>query len=168
MNDPLFAICHSTSSEADLAGLVRVFREARQERLRFLLDLHDANEDREFFSNTLLRQNEVWVADVDERIVGFIAFAEGWVNQLYVACEFQRRGIGSALLEIPKQTSPSLQLWVFEINLPAIRFYERHGFLIVERTNGASNEARRPDLRMRWENGIGQPDSGELDQEQKP
>ena len=35
-------------------------------------------------------------------------------------------------------------------DLSAIRFYERREFRIVERTDGASNEARRPDVRMTW------------------
>jgi hypothetical protein len=44
----------------------------------------------------------------------------------------------------------SLPLWAFEANTPAIRFYERRGFVIVERMDGRSNEARKPDVRMAW------------------
>jgi ribosomal protein S18 acetylase RimI-like enzyme len=43
-----------------------------------------------------------------------------------------------------------LQLWVFAVNSPAIRFYVRRGFRVVERTDGASNEAKQPDARMEW------------------
>jgi hypothetical protein len=31
----------------------------------------------------ILPANAVWVAEMDDRIAGFIAFAEGWVNHLY-------------------------------------------------------------------------------------
>jgi hypothetical protein len=65
--------------------LVRVFREARRERLQFLIDLHNADEDREYLSRLILPVNEVWVAEVDGRVSGFIAFANGWVNHFYVA-----------------------------------------------------------------------------------
>jgi ribosomal protein S18 acetylase RimI-like enzyme len=88
---------------------------------------------------------------VDEVIVGFIAFGHGWVNQLYVAPAFQGRGVGTELLAIAQRRNPRLELWVFEVNQPAIEFYERRGFRILERTDGASNEAKRPDLRMQWD-----------------
>lgn len=131
--------------------LVDAWREARQEHLQFLLDLHSAAEDAAYLTSQILRTNEVWVAEVDQLIAGFIAFGDGWVNQLYVAPPFQRQGIGSDLLTIAMRSSPRLQLWVFESNLPAIRFYESRGFRVVERTSGASNEAKRPDLRMQWD-----------------
>lgn len=101
--------------------------------------------------NEVLSQNQVWVADVDDAVAGFIAFGRGWVNQLYVAPEFQGRGVGTELLAMAMRCNPVLELWVFEENVPAIRFYERRGFSAVERTDGATNEAKRPDLRMRWE-----------------
>ena len=44
-----------------------------------------------------------------------------------------------------------LQLWTFQANAPAQRFYERHGFHEVERTDGAGNEERSPDIRYRWQ-----------------
>ncbi|MDP9464580.1 MAG: GNAT family N-acetyltransferase, partial [Actinomycetota bacterium] len=40
-----------------------------------------------------------------------------------------------------------LQLWTFESNDRARRFYERHGFTAVEFTDGAGNEERWPDVR---------------------
>jgi hypothetical protein len=43
-----------------------------------------------------------------------------------------------------------LGLWTFQVNAPAIRFYLRHGFRIIRRTDGAGNEEREPDLRMEW------------------
>lgn len=131
--------------------LVWVFRETREDRLQFLLDLHGPDEDREYFGRVIFAENRVWVAEVGEAVAGFIAFANGWLNHLYVASEFQSLGVGSKLLAIAKRLNPSLQLWVFQANLPAIRFYERRGFRVVERTDGSGNEARKPDLRMRWD-----------------
>jgi GNAT superfamily N-acetyltransferase len=133
-----------------IQDLVRIFGEARREHLQFLIDLHDADEDARFFKDRLLPENEVWIAEVDRQPVGFIAFHGGWVNQLYVAPAFHRRGIGAALLSEAKRASPALQLWVFEVNQPAIDFYLGREFTIAERTDGAASEARMPDLRMVW------------------
>lgn len=140
---------HSADSEV-VAELVRVWREAREDHLRFLSDLHDADEDRVYLSGTVLPGNQVWIAEADGCVAGFIAFGQGWVNQLYVAPAFQGRGIGTELLTVAMRCNETLQLWAFEVNVPAIQFYERRGFRIVERTDGAANEAKRPDVRMEW------------------
>jgi len=36
------------------------------------------------------------------------------------------------------------------VNGPAQRLYERHGFVAVERTDGAGNEECEPDVRYVW------------------
>ena len=50
-----------------IAQLVRVWREAREGRLRFLTDLHTADEDRAYLSGMVLLDNELFVAEVDGR-----------------------------------------------------------------------------------------------------
>jgi hypothetical protein len=35
-------------------------------------------------------------------------------------------------------------------NVRAQQFYERHGFIVQERTNGSGNQERAPDLRYVW------------------
>jgi putative acetyltransferase len=133
-----------------ITNLVRVFCDARRARLAFLMEIHDAEEDRRFLSGMMLAQNEVWVAEVEGQVAGFIAFSDGWVNQLYIAPAHQGQGLGGRLLDVAKTENEALQLWAFEENAPAIAFYERRGFRIVERTDGAANEARRADVRMAW------------------
>ncbi|GHD97675.1 hypothetical protein GCM10010339_00960 [Streptomyces alanosinicus] len=50
-----------------------------------------------------------------------------------------------------KERSPGgLSLWTFQVNKPAHRFYERHGFTAVESTDGSGNEEREPDVRYVW------------------
>jgi chorismate mutase len=76
----------------------------------------------------------------------------GWVEQLYVDPQWRGRGLGDRFVELAKQRQPGgLELWTFQVNTPACRFYERHGFVEVERTDGAGNEEHVPDLRMVWE-----------------
>jgi hypothetical protein len=55
-----------------------------------------------------------------------------------------------ALLEIARQSSDRLQLWTFQRNAPARRFYEARGFAAVEQTKGSGNEEMKPDVRYFW------------------
>jgi ribosomal protein S18 acetylase RimI-like enzyme len=133
--------------------MARVFRQAREARLSFSLVLHSEAEDRRFLSGDVLPKNSVWVAEVNSSVIAFIAFSKGWIHHLFVAPEFQHQGVGSRLTDLAKASAPHLQLWVFQTNVPAIRFYKRHGFQVTRQTDGASNEERMPDVLMEWPSG---------------
>jgi GNAT superfamily N-acetyltransferase len=100
---------------------------------------------------------EVWVAEEDGRLLGFLGIEESTnlggapvLEKLYVEPAEQNRGIGSALLGKAKELRPDeLYLWVFQEN-PARRLYERHGFEVVRLTDGANNMEREPDALYRW------------------
>ena len=115
--------------------------------------VHDADDVRRWMASHVLRTCETWLAEDDDGpIVGLLVLHGEWVEQLYVAPERSGHGVGGTLLELAKARRPDgLQLWVFQTNAPAIRFYERHGFVEAERTDGAGNEERSPDIRMTWE-----------------
>ena len=67
--------------------------------------------------------------------------SDGFLNNLYVLPDCQGRGIGGALLSEVKAHAPEgVKLWTFEPNEGAIRFYERHGFVTIERSDGRANE----------------------------
>ena len=53
-------------------------------------------------------------------------------------------------MNVAKEASPRLQLWTFQCNLGARRFYERRGFVLTEETDGSRNEEREPDARYVW------------------
>lgn len=96
-------------------------------------------------------QDEIWVAELGETVVGYARFTRTWLDDLYVAPQHARAGVGSALLDLVKARHPNgVGLWVFESNLPARTFYAAHGFVEGERTDGSANEERAPDLRMDW------------------
>jgi len=44
----------------------------------------------------------------------------------------------------------ALELWCFQANAYARRFYEARGFHVIRFTDGAHNEERTPDVRYRW------------------
>ena len=83
-------------------------------------------------------------------LTGIIAFRNDWIDQLYVLPEVQGCGVGSELLQVAKRACDCLQLWTFQRNLRARRFYEARGFALVEETDGARNEEKEPDARYLW------------------
>ncbi|MBB4373583.1 GNAT superfamily N-acetyltransferase [Bradyrhizobium sp. cir1] len=62
----------------------------------------------------------------------------------------QGRGVGTELLDIAKRACDRLELWTFQRNALARRFYETRGFALVEQTDGARNEEKEPDVRYLW------------------
>ena len=112
---------------------------------------HPDAEVRDWVAHHLLPTTETWLAEADGHVVAFLSLADGWVEQLYVAPEWTGRGIGSGLMRLAKERQPGgLQLWTFQVNRGARRFYERHGFAVAEETDGAGNEERQPDVRYVW------------------
>jgi ribosomal protein S18 acetylase RimI-like enzyme len=134
----------------DADAITRLFL-ASKATLTFLPTIHTDEETAFFIANIVLRDQEVIVAETNGAIAGFIAMHGEMVEHLYVRPDLLRRGIGSALLERAKERSPSgFRLWVFQQNVPARRFYERHGLRLVEETDGRRNEERTPDALYAW------------------
>ncbi len=95
--------------------------------------------------------DEVWVAEVEGRVVAYLRMTPAWLDDLYVAPEHAGQGIGSMLLDLAKSRRPDgFSLWVFESNTPARAFYAAHGLTEREHTDGSDNEEQAPDLRMSW------------------
>lgn len=131
-------------------AVAAVHRVSFDDRLPWLAGLHTPEEDRAYFRSVVFEECEVWGTFDGPALTSFIAFREGWVDQLYVRPAHQGRGLGSALLEIARERHPELNLWTFQRNAIARRFYERQGFVAVELTDGARNEEREPDIRYTW------------------
>jgi len=75
-------------------------------------------------------------------------------DALAAADTWRGRGLGDRFVALAKQRRPDgLELWTFQVNGPARRFYERHGFVAVERTDGRDNEEQEPDIRYVWRPG---------------
>ncbi|MBQ8317083.1 MAG: GNAT family N-acetyltransferase [Lachnospiraceae bacterium] len=73
----------------------------------------------------------IWVYD-DEFVKGMIHIEENQIVELYVDTFFENEGIGSKLVEFAIKKMNCDFLWVLEKNVKAIRFYQRHGFVITE------------------------------------
>lgn len=119
--------------------------------LTFLPTMHTDAETRDWIRSVMVPTHEVWVAEVDDRIVGFAALHHDLLGHIYVHPDEQGRGFGTALLDVVKHERPSgFRFWVFQKNEGARRFYERHGCRIVELTDGSGNEEREPDALYEW------------------
>lgn len=111
--------------------------------------IHTRAEDLSF-AGMMIDRGWVSVAEEAGTVVGFAACDGADLNALYVAQGARGRSVGSALLEALKVEREMLELWTFQANTGAQRFYQRHGFVEVARTDGARNDEKLPDIRYVW------------------
>ena len=113
--------------------------------------IHPPDEVRAWVTGWDLTGRDVWLAEGSDGPLGFANLTPTFLDGLHVVPEAARQGVGSALLDLAKAQRPQgFGLWVFEINHPARAFYRRHGLVELERTDGAGNEERAPDIKMVW------------------
>ena len=123
---------------------------AAQKSMTFFPKLHSEEEDRAYVRD-FIWEDETWLALSDGRVIGLACIEGDRLAHLYVHPAFHDRGAGSALLAVVKALRPNgFDLWTFQANKGARRFYERHGLEIVEFTDGSRNEERLPDVRYPW------------------
>jgi ribosomal protein S18 acetylase RimI-like enzyme len=114
--------------------------------------VHSDAEVSAWMTNFVTQKLEMWIAESpDAQALGILVLEDEWIDQLYVAPDFTSRGIGGQLLDLAKRERPDgLRLWTFVSNLGAQRFYERHGFAELERTDGRRNEEGAPDIQYAY------------------
>lgn len=134
----------------DMLEVARLYRRAFFGAMPHMPVLHTPEEDVVHFTEHIFPECEVWLGEADSALAGFIALQPGLVRHLYVDPKLQRRGFGRALLSHAQAAQPKLQLWAFQCNTPARRFYEQHGFIPIRETDGAANQERQPDVLYEW------------------
>jgi putative acetyltransferase len=113
----------------------------------FLPPPHTAEDNLRFVRERLMSENQAWVAEVGGEVVGYIAFSDDWISHLFVHPDHQRQGHGSALLAHVMADQRERQLWTFQKNARARKFYVDHGWVQAELTDGQGNEEKEPDVR---------------------
>jgi putative acetyltransferase len=81
------------------------------------------------------KQQHFFVAEEGDHKVGFCSFSDdGYLDLIYVHCDYQRRGIASALLENTEAWSKQnlINLLNTESSKSAYAFFVRHGFTMVK------------------------------------
>lgn len=127
---------------------VRMWRQSKETAIG-QKEVHSL-EDHVFFLNHIMsKDNKVYLAIDDNKVVGILASNDNEINQLYIHNDYQGKGLGKRFLEIAKANSIGrLTLYTFEINHKAQRFYESNGFKIIGR--GHENEENLNDIRYEW------------------
>lgn len=131
-------------SEGDWEAIASIHDAARLDELRgsvgveaFLTLAQTADEEGLF-------DGQLWVAEVDGIVAGFVALDDDEVTWLYVDPQRYRRGVGRALLRHALAAAgPRVEVTVLDGNPAALRLYLSEGFGITETRTGslAGNEA---------------------------
>jgi GNAT superfamily N-acetyltransferase len=134
----------------DAAALAELHTRTRRISIPYLPHVHSDEETHKWMADHVVPHLEVWVAEVSGEVAGYLALEKDMVDQLYVAPDYQHRGIGSLLLEKAKQSRPEgLELYCFTRNAPARVFSEACGFVPIQFTDGQRNEEHEPDVLYR-------------------
>jgi ribosomal protein S18 acetylase RimI-like enzyme len=106
---------------------------------------------RRWIADGLIPGRETWVAEAEGQVVAMLALDDAGIDQLYVLPTAQGNGIGRALVDLAKARRPEgLQLYTFQVNERARRFYERNGFVVAALGDGSGNEEGQPDVLYHW------------------
>jgi GNAT superfamily N-acetyltransferase len=138
--------------EADFDTVTILWRISREKSLPDFQNEkgHFFYEDRDYFQNHVLKENRVWVVDVDNRPVAFMAMNKDFVDQLYIDPKYWRQGIGISLLNVARKQSPEhVWLYTLQINVNARAFYEKNGF-IAEKFGVSPPPESEPDVEYHW------------------
>ena len=139
------------ATSADAPRVATLLIETRRAFMPYAPSAHPQPELREWVASVLLPSGGVTVAEAQGRVVGVMATAHSeagsWVNQMAVDPALVNQGIGTLLLWHAMRTlAPPIRLYTFQANTGARRFYERHGFVPIEFTDGQANEENCPDV----------------------
>lgn len=98
----------------------------------------------------MLLQAEVYVYmdECKNEIEGFVGLDQEYIAGIFVRKEVRSEGIGKALLDFVKGKKQELTLNVYKKNERAVRFYEREGFQIIDRTVDKSTDEK--EYLMKW------------------
>jgi GNAT superfamily N-acetyltransferase len=133
-----------------IAGILVESREANPDTIPAMV--HTPAEVLMWVRSVVIPQRVTWVACADDVVVGVLVLHDAVIDHLYVRPSRTGQGVGAELLALARQIRPrGLELWTFQSNVGARRFYARHGFTEVELTDGSGNEERRPDVRLTWQ-----------------
>ncbi len=145
-----FALRRGVAS--DTVPLTDLYLRSRSTAMPWLATVHDRAETLSWMMQRVLSEQQVIVAQERERLLGFAALDGDWLVQLYVDSDVQGGGVGQALFSAVKASRPEgFSLHTFTRNTRARLFYEAHGRVMTEQSDGSRNEENEPDCTYRFE-----------------
>lgn len=139
----------------DANAIATVYLASRKELVTFAPLVHTDESIEQWISEDLLLNEQVIVAEENGNIIGMMSLTNdkdiGRIKQLYIHPIAVGHGIGTAMIEMAKSILGSpIQLYTFQENAGAKRFYERHGFQAIAFNDGTGNEENCPAVLYEW------------------
>lgn len=143
------------ATDVDAGVVSRIYLASRKTLVDFAPLAHSDASIYSWIREVLIPTNWVFIADEKGVSIGMMSLSKkddiGWIDHFYLMPHVVGRGIGTILLLEAKSILKSpVRLITFQQNIGARRFYERHGFEIVEFTDGSANEEKCPDMVYEW------------------
>ncbi|MGW4423096.1 N-acetyltransferase family protein [Streptosporangium sp. NPDC004631] len=137
---------------SDAAAVARVHMTSRAATMPYLPPQRRSHDQvTRWIEDVLFKECLTWVAVRGTVVLGYASLAGNTLEHLYLRPDVRRRGIGTLLLDEVRRHSPDeLRLHVFQRNTEARAFYERHGFTVLDTSDGSRNMENLPDMTLRW------------------
>jgi ribosomal protein S18 acetylase RimI-like enzyme len=144
-----------SATQADADAIAQVYLSSRRTFVSFAAIAHSDDAVHQWIRDILIPDHHVIVVEQNNRIIGMMALSAtegtGWIDQLYLHPDVVGQGIGTQLIERTKaELGSPIQLYTFQENQGAIRFYEGHGFKAIQYSDGSENEEKCPDILYEW------------------
>lgn len=139
----------------DANAIANVYLISRKELVSFAPLIHTDESIHQWVRNILLSKEQVIVAEEKGIIIGMMSLTNGEgigrINQLYILPDAVGHGVGTLMVNMAKSILGSpIQLYTFQENIGARRFYERHAFQAVAFDDGSGNEENCPAVLYEW------------------
>ena len=133
----------------DIPAIADILMRSSRLAYTFMPWTHSDDDFTEFVRASFDDWDAVRIAETRYRATGFHCLCEDVVDQLFVAPEAQRHGVGTRLLrDVMALRSTGFMLRTFRANRAARAFYEARGLVAI--SFGHSDEENEPDVTYRW------------------
>lgn len=95
-----------------------------------------------------LPMSEVYLAEHNQQICGFIALLDNQIAAIFVSPQHQEKGIGTRLIQYAQAIRTELKLNVYQENPKSVQFYKSLGFEILEES--IDLETNSKEFLMHW------------------
>ena len=118
-------------TESDLESVLESWELATRLAHEFMTDDFIAQERRNV-AEIYLPAADIWVAEFEEGVKGFIALMGNEVGAIFLQPHCHGKGIGKALMDKAQELHGNLEVEVFENNTIGRNFYSKYGFEQLE------------------------------------